>query len=637
MTAVDEIKARLDIVDIVSETVNLRHSGKNYTGFCPFHTNTKTPAFVVFPDTQTWRCFGQCNEGGDLFSYMMKREGWDFPEALRRLADRAGVTLQEFTPEQQEQAEENEHLREVLSMAVTFFQHQLRNTPAGKGALDYLYGRKLTDETIDAFALGYAPDSWDALTNYMTSREVSEADLIAAGLVSEREGGGVYDRFRHRLVIPIRDHRGRMAGFGGRVLRAEDVPKYLNSPKTELFDKGRLLYGLDMARREIRTKDEVVIVEGYLDVIGPYQAGFKNCVSPMGTALTEDQFRLIKRYSRRIILALDPDAAGQKATLRGLETARQSMDREGDVMFDARGLMQVEGRLKADIRVTTLPDGLDPDEIALESPEQWEELVKTAKPVVIHVMETLAQREDFDDPKAKEEIANQVLPLIEDVKGSVEREAYRQRLARLLKVDERALVRRASGYSPRPRRSFQPKPEVPPATRPAKGTSHRRLEEICFKAMLSDPTLIHYVDRAFREYELACLNEEDFSSTDHKEIFKLIKGSLDQDEETPMDFIRHHMPEALLDAFSDTSEEAESYPDWRLQPKEPILEALLKSFLRLRRIRVDEGLDQLVFLQSQSAEAGEPALTDLNKVVMDYIRARARLDQALRQTAAHST
>jgi len=440
MSVVDEIKARLDIVDIVSETVNLRHSGKNYTGFCPFHTNTKTPAFAVFPDSQSWRCFGQCNEGGDIFNFVMKREGWDFPETLRYLAERAGVTLQEFTPEQQEQAEENDHLREVLSMAVTFFQHQLRNTAAGKAALDYLYTRKLTDETINTFALGYAPDSWDALINYMTSRQVSSEDLINAGLVSEREGGGIYDRFRHRLIIPIRDHQGRMAGFGGRVLREDDVPKYLNSPKTPIFDKGRLLYGLDMARREIRSLDQVVIVEGYLDVIGPYQAGFKNCVSPMGTALTEDQFRLIKRYSRKIVMALDPDAAGQQATLRGLEMARQTLGREGELFFDSRGLMGMEGRLKADIRVTTLPEGRDPDEIALEDPEEWAQVIKKANPVVIHVMETLAQREDFDDPKAKEEIAAQVLPLIEDVRGSVEREAYRQRLARLLKVDERALV-----------------------------------------------------------------------------------------------------------------------------------------------------------------------------------------------------
>jgi DNA primase len=630
MTAVDDIKARLDIVDVVSETVNLRHSGKNYTGFCPFHTNTKTPAFVVFPDTQTWRCFGQCNEGGDVFSYVMKREGWDFPEALRRLAERTGVTLQEYTPEQQEKVEENEHLREILSMAVTFFQHQLRNTPAGKEALEYLYGRKLTDETIDAFALGYAPDSWDSMTAYMKTREITEEDLLNAGLVSERDSGGVYDRFRHRLVIPIRDHRGRMAGFGGRVLNPDDVPKYLNSPKTDIFDKGRLLYGLDMARREIRAKDQVVIVEGYLDVIGPYQAGFKNCVSPMGTALTEDQFRLIKRYSRRIILALDPDAAGQKATLRGLQTARQTLDREGDVAFDARGLMQVEGRLRADIRVTTLPNGLDPDEIALADPEHWAELVKNAKPVVIHVMETLAEREDLDDPKAKEEIANQVLPLIEDVKGSVEREAYRQRLARLLKVDERALVRGTPGRPTRRRRTFRPRVEPSPAAQPSQGTSHRLLEENCIKALLFDPTLIHFIDRTFRGHELACLHQDDFTQTDFREIFKLIKQALDQDAEIPVDFIRQRIPNEMTKDLLNLTEE-EAYPDWRIQPNAPILDSLLKMFIRLRRIRIDEGLDQLVFLQTQDKEGGIEDAPDLQKIAVDYVQMRAKLDQALQR------
>ena len=631
MTAVDEIKARLDIVDVVSETVNLRHAGKNYTGFCPFHSNTKTPAFVIFPDTQTWRCFGQCNEGGDVFSFVMKREGWDFPETLRRLAERTGVTLQEYTPEQQEQVEENEHLREILSMAVTFFQHQLRNTQAGKEALAYLHGRKLTDETINDFALGYAPDSWDALTAYMKSREISEENLLKAGLVSERDSGGVYDRFRHRLIIPIRDHRGRMAGFGGRVLNPDDVPKYLNSPKTDIFDKGRLLYGLDMARREIRTKDQVVIVEGYLDVIGPYQAGYKNCVSPMGTALTEDQFRLIKRYSRKIILALDPDAAGQKATLRGLQTARQTLDREGDVVFDARGLMQVEGRLKADIRVTTLPDGLDPDEIALDDPDRWAELLEKAKPVVIHVMETLAEQADLEDPKAKEEIANQVLPLIEDVKGSVEREAYRQRLARLLRVDERALVRRSAGVPPRRRRrSFGPHTEVPAAVEPTRAASHRLLEENCIKALLFDPTLIHYIDRTLRAHELACLNQEDFTQTDFRELFKQIKQALDQDAENPVAFVRQRIPEEMAEDLLNLSE-TETYPDWRFQPNAPILESLLKMFIRLRRIRIDEGLDQLVFLQTQEKPEGLEESPDLGKLAVTYVQMRAKLDQALQR------
>jgi len=464
----------------------------------------------------------------------------------------------------------------------------------------------------------------------MQTRNITEQDLLNAGLVSERDGGGVYDRFRHRLVIPIRDARGRMAGFGGRVLREDDVPKYLNSPSTPLFDKSRLLYGLDMAQREIRSKDQVVIVEGYLDVIGPYQAGFKNCVSPMGTALTEEQFWLIKRYSRKMVLALDPDAAGQKATLRGLQTARQTLEREGDVAFDARGLMRVEGRLRADIRVTTLPDGLDPDEIALENPEQWAQLIGQAKPVVIHVMETLAASRDIDDPKVKEDIANQVLPLIEDVKGSVEREAYRQKLARLLKVDERSLVRRASGGRLQHRRTSHQNMAPRDTALPANDTSHRKLEAVCIKALLFDPTLVHFIDRAFRSYELACLHSDDFIHADNKEVFKRIKQSLDQDDVSPQNFIRTVLVDDLLESLVEP-ESDEAYPDWRLEPNAPILESLLKMFFRLRRLRVDEGLDQLVFLQNHEKETGAESVTNFNKIALEYSRVRAKLDRALQQ------
>jgi DNA primase len=404
----------------------------------------------------------------------------------------------------------------------------------------------------------------------------------------------------------------------------------LNSPKTALFDKGRMLYGLDMARRDIRVKDQVVIVEGYLDVIGPYQAGFKNCVSPMGTALTEDQFRLIKRYSRRIVLALDPDAAGQKATLRGLQTARETLEREGDPIFDSRGLMQVEGRLKADIRVTALPDGLDPDEIALEEPERWEQLVAEAKPVVTHVMETLASRADVDDPKVKEEIANQVLPLIEDVKGSVEREAYRQRLARLLQVDERALVRQSSGGAPSRRRSFRPRQQLPQMPASPTDNTHRQLEGACIKALLADPSLVHFVDRTFRTYELASLQADDFTHTDFKETFKLVKLALEQDAENPIDYIQQRLSEPLRDLILEGNQE-EDFPNWRFQPNAPVLESLLNMFIRLRRIRIDEGLDQLVFLQSQERDEEEEGAVDISKIALEYVKARARLDQALRQ------
>ncbi|MBK5107717.1 MAG: DNA primase [Anaerolineales bacterium] len=447
MSTIDEIKNRIDIIDLISETVELRRSGKNYTGFCPFHSNTRTPAFVVFPETGTWRCFGQCNEGGDIFGYMMKKEGWDFTEALSVLAERAGVELKPLTPLEQEAIDEHENLRNLLEDAITFYRHSLMNTPAGKPVLDYLHNKRgLNDATIEAFGLGYAPNAWDAGLKHFTSRGYDQADLIACGLVTEREAkdgsdpASIYDRFRNRIMFPIRDERGRMTGFGARVVNPDDVPKFLNSPQTVVFDKSHILYGLDRAKKEIRAQDQSVIVEGYLDVIALHQEGFANAVSPMGTALSEYQLRMLKRFSKRIVLALDADAAGDKATMRGLEVARKALDREADPVFDPRGLLGSEGRLKADIRVTTLPEGLDPDEVVFQDADHWRQIVAEARPIVVHVMETLAKDQDLDDAKVKSRIANQVLPLIEDVPDAVEREAYRQKLARLLKVDERAFT-----------------------------------------------------------------------------------------------------------------------------------------------------------------------------------------------------
>ena len=304
MGVIDEVKDRIDIIDLVGESVKLRKSGKNYTGFCPFHPNKRTPAFAVFPDSGTWRCFGACNEGGDIFSFLMKKEGWDFSEALTYLAERAGVELVPQTAEQEAEDESRQRLYELLDAAVAFFRHQLLSTAAGRPALAYLRDRGISDATLETFEIGYAPESWDVIMKHLIGRGFQEQDLVDAGVVSERDSGGLFDRFRHRVMFPIRDVRGRMAGFGARVLDPEAVPKYLNSPQTSIFDKGRLLYGLDKSRQEIRKLDQAVIVEGYMDVIGLHQAGFRNAVSPMGTALTENQLRLLKRYSRRIARAI---------------------------------------------------------------------------------------------------------------------------------------------------------------------------------------------------------------------------------------------------------------------------------------------------------------------------------------------
>lgn len=321
MTVIDDIKQRIDLVDVVQQTVNLKRTGKNYIGFCPFHSNTRTPSFVVFPETQTWRCFGQCNEGGDVFGYLMRRDNLDFPEVLKQLADRAGVVLRVQTPAEIKREEVKQTLSQVMETAVEFFRKQMLETEAGKKALDYVHKRGLSDETIKIWGLGYAPNSWNALLDHLVAKGYSRELILRAGLLTEGEEGRVYDRFRDRLMFPIRNPYGKMAGFGGRALNPDDVPKYLNTPATDVFDKGRLLYGLDMARAGMRKSDQAVIVEGYMDVIGLHQAGYPNAVAPMGTALTEAQFNLIKRLTTNIVLALDPDAAGQNATMRGLETA----------------------------------------------------------------------------------------------------------------------------------------------------------------------------------------------------------------------------------------------------------------------------------------------------------------------------
>ncbi|MFN3491485.1 MAG: DNA primase, partial [Anaerolineales bacterium] len=433
MSTLDEIKSKIDIVDLVSEAgVKLRHAGKHYTGFCPFHDNKKTPAFVVWPETGTWRCFGQCNEGGDIFKFVMKREGIDFKEAMQKLALRAGVEIREYTRETPEQKEAYENLRKILEDAIIYYRTHLFNN---KNIFNYLKDKRgLSDTTIETFGLGYAPAGYDNFLKHFLNKGYTEQDLVNSGMLSEREDGKVFDRFRNRIMIPIRDEQGRMTGFGARIVDPDDssagseqaFPKFLNSPETPLFSKGRLLYGLDRARKPIRVADQAVIVEGYLDVIALHQAGYENVVSPMGTALTEDQLRLLKKYTRRIVLALDPDAAGQKAVLRGLDAARSAMDKEGELTFDARGLLRNESRLQADLRVASIPDDLDPDEIVARDKEEWKTLIENAKPIVTHVMDSLAAGQNLNDAKVKNQIAAQVLPLIDDIANPLERDTYRQ-------------------------------------------------------------------------------------------------------------------------------------------------------------------------------------------------------------------
>ena len=631
MTAIDEIKSRIDIVDLVSETVKLRHSGKNYTGFCPFHTNTRTPAFVVFPDSGTWRCFGQCNEGGDIFRYVMKKEGWDFPETLRFLAEKAGVQLEPVTPQRLEVDQVNERLQGLLEEAVNFYRHHLLQTPGGKPALAYLTKRGLKQETIENFGLGYAPDGWEVAQQYFLGKGYSTEELLKSGMATERqEREGAYDRFRNRIMFPIRDALGHMAGFGARILDPNDVPKFLNSPQTALFDKGRLLYGLDLARKMVRSLDQVVIVEGYLDVIALHQAGFSNAVSPMGTALTEDQLRLLKRFTRRIVLALDADAAGEKATLRGLEIARQALDHADEIAFDARGLLRHEARLQADVRVTTLPPGMDPDEVVLRDPDEWRKILDSAKPIVAHVMDTLAAGRDLEDPKTKSEVAAQVMPLIEDVPNLVERDAYRQRLARLLKVDERALQGAAPAAAAGQRRKPAIKNERPGkrslAAAATAGERAAGMEAHCLRLLLRQVDMIYQMDRFLQKNGLVRFSEADFELSDHQQIARLLMDSLAQDQLDPRQYIQENVPNALEDTWLALTAEMKQG-----EPKaEKRFEDLLRTVMDLRLLRIKQSIQQMRFLQEDLQEQEETLeINPYQDLIGQTMQARNRLEKAL--------
>ncbi|HXF68368.1 MAG TPA: DNA primase [Thermoflexus sp.] len=525
MSLIEEIKSRLDIVEIIGESVKLRRSGKNYVGFCPFHHNVRTPAFVVFPDTQTWRCFGACNTGGDIFQFIMRRDGLTFTEALRALANRAGIPLEPKTPEAEARERERARLREALAAAALFYQHQLRQAPEAEPARAYLAARGLTPETIERFALGYSPSAWHALIDYMLRRGFSMEELQAAGLVVLREDGTAFDRFRGRLMIPIRDPQGHVIGFGARTLGDEE-PKYLNSPQTLLFDKSAVLFALDLARAEIRRTGVAVIVEGYFDAMMAHQAGFTNVVAALGTSLSEAQLRLLAR-SKRLVLALDADPAGMHAVLRGLASARQAFP-ETTLEFGPQGLIRLSGQLGVDLRVLTLPEGVDPDELIRRDPQEWARAVESARPVIAFLLDYLAGQHRLEDPKGKAGFVREVVPILAAIPDPVERDVYIQQAARMARLNERVLLEQVTSYrmSGQERRPRKGSAALLPSSgqKPMEGSEaigSGMEAEATLLAMLSlGPDLLPYLNVRFAELGLEPLSEEDFLDSAHRVLFR---------------------------------------------------------------------------------------------------------------------
>ncbi len=410
MDELEVIKEKISVVDLISEYLPLKKAGVNFKASCPFHQE-KTPSFMVSPERGIWHCFG-CQKGGDVFKFLMEKEGLDFKEALQILAKKAGVELKRSAPHK----DFRDRLYEANLKAQEFFHHILTKHPLGKTALEYLKKRGLSDETTRQFGLGYAPNSWESLTKFLLKRGFSVSEIVTSGL-GVASKNSCYDRFRGRIIFPLIDGKDRIIGFSGRVIYKAE-PKYINTPQTPIFDKGNFLFGLNLAKGEIRNQKEAVLVEGEMDMILSFQSGIKNIVASKGTALTEGQIDLLKKYTQSLNLCFDMDLAGDSASRRGIEMA----DRAG-----------------MDIKVTRLPEGKDAAEVVQSDPESWKKATTQAIPIYDYYLQSTATRFDLKNPADLRQIPTELIPVWAKITDDFIREHYIQKLAAFLKMDEKLL------------------------------------------------------------------------------------------------------------------------------------------------------------------------------------------------------
>jgi DNA primase len=487
MSKITEVKQSIDMVELVSEYVTLQKAGRNFKGLCPFHSE-RHPSFFVFPEQQSWHCFGACGTGGDIFSFIMKKEGIDFGQALRLLAQRGGIALSFLEASGKAEDEKKQRLFQINETAAEYYHHLLSSTKEGEGARDYLAKRKVTPETIKEFRLGFSPDTWETLKNYLLGKGYTEKKLVEAGLIIEKEEGGSYDRFRNRLMFPICDDRGRVTGFGARVLN-DSLPKYINSPQTSIFDKSSSLYGIDRAKSAIRKKNFVIIVEGYMDVLTAHQHGWQNVVGSMGTSLTEKQVEGIKKLTNNITLALDADLAGEEATLRGRAILTYS---------------------NTEANVILLPPGKDPDEVISENLALWEKLVEQAMPILDFAFQSILSKVDINKARDKSLAVEKLQPLICEIKDPTQKFHYIEKLASAIKtkttVVEGALKQlKTAKERPQPVMAAE-------QSQLARQLLSSRVEEHCLALLLQYPDLLPLTQGL-------SLSPEHFECTENREIF----------------------------------------------------------------------------------------------------------------------
>jgi len=413
---IEEIKNRLDIVQVIGSYIKLHKAGVNYRAVCPFH-NEKKPSFFVNPARQIWHCFGSCGEGGDIFKFIMKIEGVEFGDALRILANRAGIELKRQDPKIKT---ERQRLFEITELTCCFFEKQLQSSSAGQKAKQYLLDRGVAEESVRKWRLGYAPEVWDSLSNFLIGKGYKTEEIQKAGLsLKSEKTSNNYDRFRGRIMFPIFNLSSQPIGFGGRTLKKEETAKYINSPATLLYDKSQVLYGLNKAGVAIRKNNACILVEGYMDVIMASQAGFENVVATSGTALTPYQLRIIKRYSDNLYTAFDMDIAGDSATKRGINLA-QSED--------------------FNIKIITMPQGKDPADVVLEGSEIFKNLINNAKSIHDFYFESVFAKFDKNILEGKKEILKSLLPVIKRISNKIEKGVWIKNLAEMIEAKEEDIL-----------------------------------------------------------------------------------------------------------------------------------------------------------------------------------------------------
>lgn len=534
MTIIEQIKTQLDIVKVISGYLELKKQGRNYVACCPFHAE-KTPSFYVSPDRQRWRCFGACATGGDLLDFIIKKESLaSTVDAIKILAPMAGVVYEESG-----NSHKYDRLYALLIESSTYYHDCLRHKTTGQKARDYILGRSFTYDTLKTWRIGYAPMVWDGLIKYLQEHGYTRDEILETGM-GQIHQGKLVDRFLDRLMIPISDANGRVIGFGGRTM-ADRKPKYLNTPQTVLFNKSAVLFGLNFAKSQIRTTNAAIVVEGYFDVIQAHQSGFANVVAQMGTALTDLQAKALSKFSPTIIMALDPDKAGQAATERGVNLAAHFAMAERTVI---------------DLKIMALPPGQDPDLFIKNNPDEWLNATQNALPAVDYMIEsaahTLPENPTFKD---REGIAIQLLPILLGTRTLLAAEDHIRKLATRLNLPEDSLI---SWVHEQAKQNKKPVVEQPPDDYP--------LERAFVMLLCHNPGVIAWIRRRFRELfcdfdPIPFLTGSDFNHWQYRAIWEQVNRAFDSSIEQSYDE-SIKLPADLMELFKSLYTDAgESYLD----------------------------------------------------------------------------